>query len=129
MGDASAYGGLGQTWTFHVYVLNGTPADVLPGDEDLLPIWQMLPAPHHNQANQQDGIWGNMDAQGNDQNEEEQQGENHMVVDILDHEPQDSVFRRFLGNYIRIHLASPAATASGLADCALWPPDSCTPNQ
>uniref|UniRef100_A0A0D3EX07 DUF7597 domain-containing protein n=1 Tax=Oryza barthii TaxID=65489 RepID=A0A0D3EX07_9ORYZ len=58
-----AYGGLGQTWTFHVYVLNGTPADVLPGDEDLLPIWQMLPAPHHNQANQQDGIWGNMDAQ------------------------------------------------------------------
>uniref|UniRef100_A0A0E0AJ06 DUF7597 domain-containing protein n=1 Tax=Oryza glumipatula TaxID=40148 RepID=A0A0E0AJ06_9ORYZ len=73
-----AYGGLEQTWTFHVYVLNGTPADVLPGDEDLLPIWQMLPAPHHNQANQQDGIWGNMDAQGNDQNEEEQQGENHM---------------------------------------------------
>lgn len=52
LGDTMAYGGNGQTWTFHVYVLNGEPTDMLPGDEDLLPIWQMMPPPqqhhHHN---------------------------------------------------------------------------------
>lgn len=53
LGDATAFGGLGQSWTFHVFVLNGMPTYILPGDEDLLPIWQMLSAPQDNNAEQQ----------------------------------------------------------------------------
>lgn len=53
LGDTTAFGGLGQSWTFHVFVLNGMPTYILPGDEDLLPIWQMLSAPQDNNAEQQ----------------------------------------------------------------------------
>jgi hypothetical protein len=91
LGDATAFGGLGQSWTFHVFVLNGMPADILPGDEDLLPIWQMLPAPQDNNAEQQNNIWENFDFHADDQNDEEFQGENHMAVDIPAQQPQDSL--------------------------------------
>uniref|UniRef100_A0A0E0JSF5 DUF7597 domain-containing protein n=1 Tax=Oryza punctata TaxID=4537 RepID=A0A0E0JSF5_ORYPU len=81
MGDPTDYGGQGQTWTFHVYVLQGEQADVLPGDEDLLPIWQMLQPPQpQEQGNQNQDNWEEENAFEN-QNNAEQQGENQMILD------------------------------------------------
>lgn len=90
-GDAMAYGGNGQTWTFHVYVLNGEPTDILPANEDLLPIWQMLPPPnqHHNNNQPQQHF---EDEFNDNMNQNEEHDDNQMILDQNQNDqPQDSI--------------------------------------
>ncbi|BAT04860.1 Os08g0317566 [Oryza sativa Japonica Group] len=90
-GDAMAYGGNGQTWTFHVYVLNGEPTDILPANEDLLPIWQMLPPPnqHHNNNQPHQHF---EDEFNDNMNQNEEHDDNQMILDQNQNDqPQDSI--------------------------------------
>ncbi|EEC78905.1 hypothetical protein OsI_19299 [Oryza sativa Indica Group] len=84
LGDTMAYGGTRQTWTFHVYILNGEPPDMFPEDEDLLPIWQMLPPPNQQNQNHHEQNMHNAndaDVPINPDIGNEGQDDNHMILD------------------------------------------------